>query len=183
MINGNTVVTQRLRFTPSASLTNYPVSSIDILQACGIMAGTTTLGYALFGSFRIKEIEMWCAQTNTAGAVLATCAVSFPLGTTFASNREYSDSSMSPSAPAHIRVKPPGNEYAAFWQTYSGNAYVAFSCTQNTIIDVVLECVLRDGTAAVPSSLALVAATVGAIYYEPLDGQSGVILPVSRISI
>lgn len=147
------------------------------------MAATPTVGYAMFGAFRIKEVEMWTAQINTAGAVLATCAVSFPLGTSFASNREFSDSSMSPSAPAHIRVKPPGNEYAAFWQTYSGNGYIAFSCTQNTIIDIVVECTLRDGTANVPTSMVLVAATAGAIYYEPLDGQGGVILPVSRTSI
>jgi hypothetical protein len=153
------------------------------MQSLGIMAATATTAYALYGAFRIKEIEMWCAQTNTAGAVLATCAVSFPLGTSFQSNREFSDSSMSPAYPAHIRVKPPGNEYAAFWSTYTANGYIAFSCTQNTIIDIVVEATLRDGTASVPAAITVAAATIGAVYYEPLDGQGGVILPVSRSSI
>jgi len=182
-INGNTYLRQKLRFTPSASLTNYPISPQNIMESLGIIATSATIGYCIFGSFRIKEIEMWCAQTNTAGAVLATCAVSFPLGTSFQSNREFSDSSMSPAYPAHIRVRPPGNEYAAFWQTHTGNGYFAFSCTQNTIIDIDVECVLRDGTSNIPSTIALVAATTGAVYYQPLDGTGGVILPVSRTKI
>lgn len=183
-IQGNTFVTQRLRFTPSSNLTNYPVSGDEMLQALGIMASSSTVAYALFGSFRVKEIEMWCCQIPTAGSPLATCAVSFPLGSTFQSNREYSDSSLSSASPAHLRVRPPGQEYASFWQTYtSTTAFMAFSCTQNTIIDILFECVLRDGTANVPSTVAVTAATTGAIYYEPLDGHGGVILPVSRTTI
>jgi hypothetical protein len=184
MIPGNTTLTQRLRFTPTSNLSNYPVSGTNMLQSLGILATSSSLGYALFGSFRIKEVEMWTCQIPTSGSPLATCAVSFPLGSTFASNKEFSDSSLSSAIPAHIRVKPPGDEYAAFWQTYSSStAFMAFSCTQNTIIDIVFECVLRDGSASVPSSSALISATVGAIYYGPLDGLGGVILPVSRATI
>ncbi len=182
-IPGNTFITQRLRYTPSSNLTNYPVSGINILQSLGIMASSSSVGYALFGSYRIKEIEMWTCQIPTSGSPLATCAVSFPIGTTFQSGREFSDSSLSSASPAHIRVRPPQDEYGAFWNTYSANGYVAFSCTQNTIIDIVFECVLRDGSASVPASTALIGATTGAIYYGPLDGVGGVISPVSRVSI
>jgi len=183
VIAGNTYLIQKMRYSPSSTLSNYPVSGINILQSLGIMAVSSSVGYAVFGSFRIKEIEMWTCQIPTSGSPLATCSVSFPLGTSFQSNREFTDSSLSSSFPAHIRVRPPGSEYAAFWQTYLSFAYVAFSCTQNTIIDVTFECVLRDGSANIPATSALIGATAGAIYYSPLDGIGGNIAPVARASI
>lgn len=183
VIPGNTTLVQRLRFTPSSNLTNYPVSPINMMQALGILATSSSLGYALFGSFRVLEVEMWTCQIPTSGSPLATCAVSFPLGSSFQSNKEFSDSSLSSAVPAHLRVRPPGNEYAAFWQTYTSTAFMAFSCTQNSIIDVVFECVIRDGTASIPSSISLLSATAGSVYYAALDGIGGVIIPVSRATI
>jgi len=147
----------------------------------GLIAVSSTQGYAIHRSFRIKRISVW-SPAAAPGSSIATCTIYFPAsGGTFETAKEYTDSSLSPSYPAYLSIRPPSNSYASMWYISTTNPVFQLTCGAYSIIDIELDGVFSDGVGA--STYTLVAATTGALYYSPLDAIGGVIGPVARTGI
>lgn len=168
-MRSNIVFTHKFRFTSDLGSVSS-ITARNIIQACGVSAATTTAGYPIVTSARIKSIELWAPPSALGANATVTCTW-FGFQTTNLSELEVSDTTMSTATPAHIRSVPPPLSTAAMWFVDSTSAIMALAVPPNGIIDLVLEMVLVDGPGTVLApGFTLVAATVGAVYYPALDG-------------
>lgn len=172
-ISPNLIVRHRYRFSVKTAAIANVVTSVSAMHMCGYAAVTATSGYAIFANARIKEIEVWAPPASQGAA--STCTVTWIGSSALAygvSNVEASDSSVSTAFPAHVRTSPPVRSFAAEWFGESVNSNL---CTiiapVGSIIDVDVEMVLGDGSAA-GSVLTVAGASVGSIYYAPLDANT-----------
>jgi hypothetical protein len=183
-IKSNIELKHRFRFQASGTAGTITTSSItptELLQSMGVMATSTTSGRPIFESFKINLVEAW--TTSSAAGFGSTITLLWGDSTQGAANNnlEVSDTTVSSAFPAHIMTSPPRGSNASFWQ--NGQASVnLFEITYSagSVVDVHVTGILLDGSAGVGGPLTLVGATVGAIYYEPLDGRAtGLLDPVA----
>jgi len=178
-IQSNVRVNHTFRFQSTAA-TPTNVTNRTLLQACGVMAATTILGYPIVSSVRVKRVKVWTPFS----AANSTCSLVWygSVDSQF-SNIEISDSSVSSALPAHISTAPPARSNASFFQwdnQSTTNTLFQLVAPAYSFIDVDVEYVLADGgNATAAASLVLVGATAGQLYYEPLDGRGGIFIPVS----
>ncbi len=162
------------------------IQALYIGQSLGAMAATTTSVYPLFSHFRIRKVEIWgFCGASPPGTLSLEWTPSTASGTgNFNSGYELSDTSLSTSFPTHISTTPPPNSQAAFWQRFAGNTTVLFNLSSSDamVVDLYVDMVLQDdGTAG--AAITVAAATVGAVYYQPLDGDGGALVAVSKTTI
>jgi len=136
----------------------------------GIATANVTL-QPFVGSFRIHSIRIWAPSASSA---LASCSVAWE-GGLFGLTKTIEDASISVTTPAFVFTKPPTGSTAAFWQGFATNntLFTITTNVPNTIVDVKLSCILSDNSSP-PSTVVVVGATVGDVYFLGLDG-----LPVS----
>jgi hypothetical protein len=159
----NPEVTRRYRFT-STSATLTAISPALLLNASGVLAATAILGYQIFQSVKVRMIEIWTPPASQGAA--ATCSVLFPVATNTQA-REVSDTTVSVSQPAHVRCGPPANSLAGFWNGTTGTTMFSLVAPPGSVIDVTISLVMGDNS--VSTSVVLVGATIGRVYYCALD--------------
>jgi len=183
-MRANLESSHRFRFVSSNGAATT-VSTRDLLQACGCVATTATSASGIFGSVRLKQIELWTPAPSQGAS--ATCSVRwYASNAGIAPNREVSDTSVSTATPAHLRTSPPRGSLTGFWQVDGLNSQLFdLVAPPGTIIDVWVDLILADGPAEPgAAALTVAGATVGALYYFALDGRaSGLYLPVSLTTV
>jgi len=178
----NPVVPMKLRFSvANSSATGITVTPFTICQAGGMMAVTTSTQYPLATAVKVSRVRLWASATG-AGSNGATASIQWAgSGGNFGSNFDVSDTSLSQAYPAHVDSRPPARSLAADWSvgTNTGTLFqIAISSNTEVLIDVDAVFVLNDGTAGTVVTAS--GASVGTVYYAPLDGRGGVLLPVSK---
>ena len=175
----NYVIPAHLRFSVGAGPSSTSVRASDIVSALGIMATSSTTAYPFFKCVRLKKVEAWGNTDST--NLLGTVSILY--GNTAESIeglKEYSDSTVSSSVPAHVVCSPPPGSHPAFWHNNTDtNVLFTFYYPDSAIIDVYVDAILQDSGSAAPA-ITVSGATAGVVYYQPLDGDGGVLTPVSR---
>ncbi len=175
----NYTVPVHLRFSVAAGPGSTNVRSSDICSSLGVMAATATTAYPFFKYIKLKRIEVW--GNTDATNLLGTASILF--GNAVEDNvvaREFSDSTVSSAVPAHVVAIPPAGSQASFWQINTNTDILfTFYYPDSAIIDVYVDAILADSNTA-PPAITVSGATAGIVYYQPLDGDGGVLTPVSR---
>ena len=184
MLKSNVVISHKFRFLSSAALVPTTTGYVTV---GGLLGAAGTLGRVantsvtcIFGSVRLKRIEMWAPPAAQGGA--ATVSVNY-FAAAGQPNMEFSDTSVSVAQPAHIVAYPPSQSLAGFWQNAIGFATALCGMTgpAGTIVDVDVDLVMgdQDGTGQLIINVAT--SVLGQIYYLALDQPGGthVAVPVS----
>jgi hypothetical protein len=162
-VNPSFTKTYRYNTSSGSSL----ITTDSLLYAAGGVAATTTSLFPIVGSFKILSIKMWAPCVNNA---LVSCSVEW-VGGLFSPTKKITETSNSVTTPARLRTTPPEGSASSFWQGIGENnsLFTISSDVSNTIVDVVLQCILNDNSLSLIAKT-VVAATVGNIYYLGLDG-------------
>lgn len=174
----NVELKHTFRFSASSAF-QQTVTPIFLAAAAGAICSVTNSTLkTIAGSVKVNFIEVWSPPPSQGAAT--TCSVDFA-GSANNPNREYSDTSVSVTRPAHVLCNPPTQSLCSFWQQASNTTSDLFTIAggAGAIIDVGLSIVLADGDAE-PSSVTVTTATLGNVYYLALDGPtSNLLVPVS----
>jgi hypothetical protein len=162
--------TQRFRFYANAAATNTQVTCTGLLDML-CTASSGTVAYQLLTAFRLKSVEMWDISATTGATVV--CEFPFASGTVGGPETKRSVTSLGNSKPAYLRMVPVKGSLQSMWQSVSSTtAFILLSAsTTNSVVDIVLECVMQNGQTPVAVSAGVAGATVGTIYLRALDNQ------------
>lgn len=176
-IKSNIIFGHRYRFT-STGAAAIPITVALLRGIGGVVATTSTTGAPIAFSVKVRSVEIWTPPASQ--GALATCSLEWASGSTLDSTNtvEVSDTSMSVAEPAHLRTSPPKSSLASFWQHIGADQLFVITAPAGSVVDVSMQYVLNDDEAS-PTSVVLAGATVGNMYYMPLDGHGGVMAPVS----
>jgi hypothetical protein len=171
-MKANIEVRHKYRFTSSSS-SQTTIFGSTLVNALGVSATTAILGQPIFQTFKVNRIEIW-APPSAQGS-FATCSVQFP-GTNQSPSREFSDTSVSVTDPAHVIATPPPLSLCSFWTNANeaggaNDPLFTLVAPTGSIIELHMSMIVND--AAPPQSTAvLVGATIGAVYYCSLDSST-----------
>jgi hypothetical protein len=176
----NVKILHRFRFAASAAFSGTITTNFvgGTLGTLGTVTNTSVTG--LFTSFKIRSLEMWSPPPSQ-GAT-ATCSINW-----FSSNQspniEHSDTTVSTAYPAHLKSSPPPLSLASFWTSViSGANLFTLVAPAGTIIDLVVDAILKDDEASA-DTIAVATAVIGTAYYLALDGTaSNLLVPVSLVT-
>lgn len=196
-----TNVPQRLphpRFTHtfryfSSTTSGVPFSQNSILISVGSVAVTSTILRSLYSSFRIISVKAW--------SVPSTVVLSQPLTINWFGNQNgtgdniglnaVADMSINPSFPQYISSVPPPNSYPAWWHSGATTVDPGFmfeiANPAGCILDLTVELITFDnaigGATITRAEAATIGATVGQVYYCPLDNLTNDFRPVGVVNI
>jgi hypothetical protein len=179
-IRSNVELSHRYRFT-STSATATALTGNSLLCAAGTM-GTNTNSFvtSVFNTCRIRSIEIWTPPASQGAA--ATCSVDW-VGYNNAPNREFSDTTVSVSTPAHVRTSPPQLSLASFWLNNAVGAVCTLTAPVGSIIDCHMDLIMSDDDEGSQTVVAVATAVVGTSYYMSLDpNTTHRYVPVSLIT-
>jgi hypothetical protein len=162
----NVKYSHRYRFiSNSADVQN--VTSKALIGACGVQADTTSTSHAIVQSIQVIAVSMWSPVPSQGSST--TCSVNF-YGGDQAPNINYSDTSVSVTAPAVVHCRPPKNSSASFWQNQNVDVDLFnIIAPLGTIIDVTVNAVLSNNELGAGLAFAVSGATVGFMYFGGLD--------------
>jgi len=175
-LSSNVVKNHTFRFLAAddftGSITNSNIGGA-LGTICTVALTTCTL---INESFKVKNVSMWSPPSMQGDAT--TVSINW-IGSSFAPNKEYSDTSVSVSRPAQIHCKPPPLSSASFWQSAgSGTGLFNLVAPKGTVIDINLTIVEGDDEENFAATT--VAAVLGNTYYLALDGPvTNLLVPVS----
>jgi len=178
----NAHIRQTLRFVNTAGNSNLPVSATGILGALGVVCSVTnTSGVLIAGSFKLHRIRVWAPANPVSANPGSTISIQWTSTGAVAVNQTdlmQSDSSINPSYPPFLDVKPPPGTQAKFWNQNTGNVMFVVASPQYSIIDVSLEYVLTDNSPI--NTTTLTVGVLNSLYYLALDGRtSNTLIPQS----
>jgi hypothetical protein len=157
----------RLRFVAAAAF-NTVFTYQNLLDTILIATGATA-GYDLFHRVRVRGIEMWgIAALGSATSVSAQYNAS-GAGIT-GDGKFHTDTSMGVE-PAHLFARPAKDSLPDLFQASSNSAVFTLEGGAGTVIDLLLSFQQVNGIATAAQN-ALVAATVGVLYWRGLDGTN-----------
>jgi len=160
-------------------VTNAAVTTINIINAGGILATGANTGYPFHGFFRIRRVRLWSAPNAVTSLNQAPSigirwfnTVAGTLGDT---NSQASDTSLSSTDVAFVDTVPPKGSAASWWSGPSTNTIfnIFAAYTTAVIIDIMLDWKINDdANGAVSSVTTTNAMTVGQTYFPALDGTT-----------
>jgi len=163
----------------ATGITNTPITTINIINAGGVIATGANTAYPFHGFFRIKRVEMWAAPNSFTSFNQAPSigvrwfnTVSGTLGDT---NSEDSDITLSNAEVAYVNSVPPKGSAASWWSGPSTNTIfnIFAAYTTSIIVDLHLDWKINDGANGAVSSITTTnAMTTGSPYFPALDGVS-----------
>jgi hypothetical protein len=164
-IRSNVELSHRYRFTSNNGGTTgiTPTSMLCAAGTMGTVANTTVT--SVFGAVKLNRIEIWSPPASQGSTV--TCSVDF-VGLGNSPNREYSDTSISVTTPAHITCSPPPQSLASFWQFPSTTSLCNVTAPIGSIIDVVVSLIMNDQDIT-PATTSVATAVLGSMYFLSLD--------------
>jgi hypothetical protein len=165
------------------------IGADSILVSAGSTATTAVLLQSVFSSFRVLQFKMWGPVATTASPTISIDWFGNVNGTgdNTCLHRD-SDTSISTAYPAFINAKPPPDSFASFWQSGGQNTpFMSLNYPAGTVIDLTLELILFDtslgGNPQTRASHATIGATVGQLYYTPLDVTTNDIQPIGLVNV
>lgn len=176
-INSNVIVNHTYRFRS----TTDAATAITFNQVLAMVGSVATAANAtltsIARSLRLNSIEIWAA--TTAANTQTTCSVLWTstIDDNAVTSKEISDTSVSASWPAHVLGRPPAGTECSFWTIGSTAPMFTIVAPTGSVVDVNVTYVLGDLTSGVATTVA--SATLGTMYYPPLDGATDLYLPVS----
>jgi len=158
------------------------------------MAATTTTSYRMFSAIKIKSFELWGSTTisTSSGVGVIEPSLTFEWygvssANSFNNSSKY-ESTSEPDRPAHLLMRPPKGSSQSMWISSGGmfdttDTIIAISGPIGAVIEYRFQaCMSEDDT--VFGAEAPVAATVGRVYYDYLDGRtSGNIIPIGNVVV
>jgi hypothetical protein len=165
------------------------INSAQIAFAFGSVATVTNTNVvSVIGSLKLIEVEMWASPNSSSTSALSNLSCEFSgSNTNISSTSQFSDTSVNPAEPAHLRCRPPSGSNSAFWQFPSVSANNLFTVNGSgnaCIIDVTCDIVLSDDE--VSTLVRTVStATVGQMYYLSLDNTNAgahTMVPVALVT-
>jgi hypothetical protein len=186
-IRSNVQFRHKMRF--AGTMGSTVINSAQLAFAFGSV-GTVTNStvVSVIGSLRLIEVELWSSPTSASTSALSNVSCEFSgSNANISSTSQFSDTSVNPAEPAHIRCRPPRGSNSAFWQFpgVSANNMFTINGTSNIcIIDVTCDLVLSDDEL---SSLTRTVSTavLGQMYYLALDNTNAgahTLSPVALVS-
>jgi len=164
----------------SGNATPLAVTTINLMNAAGLMATGANTAYPFHGFFEIIRIELWSSLNSSVSFNQApTIGVRWfntVTGTLGDTNSQDSDSTINPSAPAYVSSRPPKGTAASWWSGPSTNTIfnIFFANTTAIICDIHCDLKINDNANNTVTSVTTTnAMTVGNVYFPALDGVSG----------
>lgn len=163
----------KLRFQTAVAYNNA-ITTQNLLD-CIIFATTSTVGFDVFKTVKIRQVEVWSGATTA--AVPTTVTVIFNGGTTFQGGDQvvHSDTVVGTARAAHVVARPQKGTYLSqYLISDAGNSAFSLNVPANAIVDVSLSFKGFDLVSPGPIMAvnALVAATAGVVYWRGLDGAA-----------
>jgi hypothetical protein len=166
------------RFAADNALSAVDITEKDLLACMGAICtvANTTLR-SVYYSVKLHSVEMW----STAGTVGGISSMTLEWGSDAPvanTNKLVSDASISSAYPCHIYAKPPPGSFASFWMDATNDNIVFTVSTDSAcVMDVNLTGILLDGSTS-SATVTVGTASLGVLYYPPLDGSTDKLLPV-----
>jgi hypothetical protein len=168
-----------LAIDPATAQLDVTLRTLMSLMCVGGASATPGTIVNLFDAIRLREVEMWCANTNSLTGIALTWSGNSSFGMFNTNDVVVSDTSMSNDNPAHIRTRPPAKSLLSdWWQGKNANANTAFldgkifhtlfTGAHTIIVDITLDIVLADSE-QFGFALSSSPTSSGAIYYAYLD--------------
>lgn len=173
--NANIQVKHKYRFENTGSSRSLDLTIDNFLNSLGLMAATVTSGFPLAMSFKIGRISVWSppsSQGSTSHASVEFWSIYAPLPV-----RQASDANMSTAFPAYAYMSPPQGTKAYQWLTSGSDHVATIHVDAGGVVDVDVQFNISD--AAGLGLITLTGATVGVVYYAPLDGVGGTLVPLA----
>lgn len=171
------VVPFHRRYLSSAALSFKQVTRQNLFMALGGIAPDTANVVCWASSYRVKRITAWPA---------AGTEVQITFWTSSGEQSLMREKIVVNTMPTGITIdrgsqfKPPRGTYLEMWQSLQSTSEVLFevSCGSGSIVDIEGVYTLNTGSVQTPLTVAS-GATVTAqeVYYAPLDGPSGKLVP------
>ena len=162
---------KRFRFVANAAATKVDLRDTDLMFLLGVASTTANLN-PIFGSARLRRIEMWAPGPATPS--VAFVAVEYKGNNPNFGNDSVIHSSNSASSMqyAYVSSTPPRDSYAASWLYPSGYNLCQLSCPKGTIVDVTLEFTLLDDTPPFTDPSVSSGLSPSYLYCHTLTGQN-----------
>jgi hypothetical protein len=172
------MVNQTYRFAADSALSAEDITEKNLLAAMGSICtvANTTLR-SVFYSVKLHSVEIW----STAGTVGGISSMTLEWGSDASvanTNKLVSDASISSAYPCHIYAKPPQGSFASFWMDATNDNIVFTINTDSAcIVDLNMTGIMLDGSSS-SATVSVGTASLGVMYYPPLDGATDKLLPV-----
>ncbi len=174
------------RFAATAAITGRFLGFVEVLDLL-CMATSSTAAWRLFGSVKLKRLQIWAASSSTGAPV----TVSFTKQSSTVGNNGdsvlYSDTVLGSAHNAYICVKFSDREQVGQWQgSATSGSYGQITVPANAVVDLTISYTLNDnvvGPLAVTGAVSL--ATTGSVYQRALDNTQATpqLVAVSYLSI
>jgi hypothetical protein len=152
---------QRFRYAATAAQ-NVNLNSVRLSAMVGAVATTSSTAALICDFVRIKKVEVRAPVASDGTS--ASVSLTWRAGPNQLPS-EITDSTLSTARNAFVSTKPPKDSLASFWSSVvSATALLDIECPTGSIIDVIIEYQLCDGTTA--NQVASSGLTVGKLYFE-----------------
>jgi len=131
---------------------------------CTVVNSTVT---SFFGSVRVKRVEMF--GLNSTLGIAATVSIEWSGTNGNTADIEFSDTSLSTAAPAHLNCRPPRLSLASFWNQAGTQTLFSITTNSDIIVDVEVELTLNDDTIGALPTSTVTTGVLGTVYYLSLD--------------
>ncbi len=175
-IRSNLQIRHRFRFRATAAIVAVGISDTQILGTFGNVCTVANSAVAtLAKTWRLHSLEMWSPVVTNGTPITVSCE----LQVVNAPNREWSDTAISTTMPAHIKVRPPKDSLLSMWRIGASSTPFLLNCPTGTIVDLDVSFIMDDDSATL-ATVTVAAGTLGSYYYLALDGPTtNLLVPVS----
>jgi hypothetical protein len=177
-IRPNIQITHKFRFSSDASA-SATITNQNLLTAAGCKVTTNnSTATSVWMAVKILSIEVWSIPE---GGATSNCSVVWKGDSSLAgiNNLEVSDTSLSPTHPAHLVARPPRGTLPSFWYGggFAENLFTV-SVDGTGILDVTLALILGDAPTSAYATLTIASGSLGTNVYSALDGSTDKFTPV-----
>jgi hypothetical protein len=166
----------KFRFYSDTSASST-ITNRNLLTAAGCIVTTNnSTATSVWMSVKIISVEVWSIPATGT----STCSVEWKGDTDYAgvSQQQVTDTSLSPTFPAHLISRPPSGTLSSFWhEGGSDTDLFTVSVDGSGIVDVTLQLILRDAPSSATATLSIASGTLGTMIYSPLDGSGDKFTP------
>lgn len=174
------VFRRKFRYVSTTQGTSI-VTNLNLCNAVGMVATTTTVAYPLCQACRIRSIECWQTGTDAVPIVNESPTITWS-GNIFGPQSMRLNTSISPNQVTYLKSRPPKMGAGSFWNEQSASAVTVFTLNYgpNMLIDLDMDVVFYNGlwTSSPVDLTGLSGLTVGTIYLGALDGLGGALSAV-----